>query len=125
MGVACSVWFAVASLPEVASVPALSVLADVDLEFVVLVLVALLSCVVDVLFAEDVFSDELDELLVSLDLLSLDGTDSEDESTMLDEVDVRGAPSLEPVAELTTTLVAPKASAIDTIANGVKNGGVR
>lgn len=40
-------------------------------------------------------------------------------------VDVREAPSLVFVTELVTTLVAPSASAIETMANGVIKGGVR
>lgn len=40
-------------------------------------------------------------------------------------VDVREAPSLVFVTELVTTLVAPSASAMETMANGVIKGGVR
>jgi len=98
----------------------------------------------DVEFAEEL-SVSVEELLLLLSLLdeSLLSFLEESESFFLlsslafflesfdwlttsDElVDVREAPSLVFVTELVTTLVAPSASAIETMANGVIKGGVR
>jgi len=112
---------------------------------VVPVVVPLFVLASDVEFAEElsVSVDELLLLLLSLLDESLLSFLEESESFFLlsslafflesfdwlttsDElVDVREAPSLVFVTELVTTLVAPSASAIETMANGVIKGGVR
>lgn len=86
---------------------------------------AVLSCVV--LSAELCCSDEeeLSSLRSGSCLLS---DDCETLSTLEDEletVETRARPSDVCVTSLTATFVAPSASTIDMIANGVNNGGVR
>ncbi len=127
----------------------LVVLDDVFLEVVpvlpvVPVVVALLVLASDVEFAEELAVSVEEELLLLLSLLDeslllfLEESEffllsslaffleSFDWLTTSDElVDVREAPSLVFVTELVTTLVAPSASAIETMANGVIKGGVR
>ncbi len=132
-------------VPVVSSVVSL-VLDEVVDEDVVPVLPVVVPCelsVSDVLSAEElcVVVDELLLLLLSSDD-SLLLEESEffffelsslsfflelvDEFDTTEEVcEVRVAPSFVLVTELVTTLVAPKAKAIETKANGVINGGVR
>lgn len=118
--------------------PVLPVVVDFFFDFVVVV-VALLVAVSDLAFAESAelssfVESELVFLLESSEpdflsepSLALDPCLSKDDDVVAGTfVDVvAGEPSLVLLTLLTTTLVVPKASAIDTIANGVKNGGVR
>ena len=106
----------VASVPVVVPV---SVLAD-ELVSVVLAELALVSSEDSELASSTL--GLLSELAVSeLALLSSDA----DVEVVLDDVLVTVAPSLVFVALFTTTLVAPNANTMETMANGVINGGVR
>lgn len=127
-------------VPVVPVLPVVPVVPVVDFFFdFVVVVVALLVAVSDLALVE---SAELSSLLESelvfllesseLDFLSepslaLDPCLSNDDDvvagTLVDVV--AGEPSFVLLTLLTTTLVVPKASAIETMANGVKNGGVR
>lgn len=86
--------------------------------FVELACVSLSSLVGSLLLTLDLSDSLSDDALLESDL-SLEADD------VLETELVTAAPSLVLVALLTTTLVAPNARTIDTIANGVRNGGVR
>ncbi len=91
---------------------------SVVVEFALEVLVLELSAVVSGVSLELVFE------LLSLGALS-EVEECELELTRTLELDEAGAPSLVCVVVFTTTFVALNAKTIETIANGVINGGVR